>query len=66
MRARLMARASSLWCFAQVPVILRGMILPRSVVKRFSPAESLKSMVAFLMQNLHTFLLKKVLCLPPR
>jgi hypothetical protein len=56
-----MARASSLWCFAHVPVILRGMIFPRSEVKRFRPPASFQSMVAFLMQNLHTFLLKKVL-----
>ena len=30
-RAFLMARASCLWCFAHAPVILDGIILPRSV-----------------------------------
>jgi hypothetical protein len=44
-----------------VPVIRRGMIFPRSEVKRFRPPASFQSMVAFLMQNLHTFRLKKVL-----
>jgi hypothetical protein len=60
-----MARASSRWCFAQVPVIRRGMILPRSEVKRFKAPPSFQSMLAFFMQNLQTFLLKKVLCRPP-
>jgi hypothetical protein len=32
-RARLIAKVSSRWCFAQFPVIRLGMILPRSVVK---------------------------------
>jgi hypothetical protein len=31
--ARLMARVSSRWWMAQLPVILRGIILPRSVTK---------------------------------
>jgi hypothetical protein len=61
-----MAVASSLWCFAHVPVIRRGMIFPRSEVKRFRAPPSFQSIVAFLMQNLHTFLLKKVLWRPPR
>ena len=64
LRARLMAVASSRWCFAHVPVIRRGMIFPRSDVKRFNPPASFQSIVAFLMQNLQTFLLKKVLCRP--
>jgi hypothetical protein len=32
-RALLIATASSLWCFAQLPVILRGIIFPLSVTK---------------------------------
>jgi hypothetical protein len=39
--ALLMATVSILWCFAQLPEILRGMILPRSVVKYLSILESL-------------------------
>jgi len=31
--ARLMATVSMRWCLAQFPEILRGVILPRSVVK---------------------------------
>ena len=31
-RARSIALATSLWCFAQVPVMRRGRILPRSVI----------------------------------
>ncbi len=31
--ALLMATVISLWCFAQFPDILRGMIFPRSVMK---------------------------------
>lgn len=34
--ARLIAVEISLWCFAQVPVIRRGRILPPSAIKRFS------------------------------
>lgn len=39
--ALFMATVSILWCFAQLPEILRGMILPRSVVKYLSILESL-------------------------
>ena len=39
--ALFMATLSILWCFAQLPEILRGMILPRSVVKYLSILESL-------------------------
>jgi len=42
-RARLMATVISRWCLAQFPVIRRGMILPRSVVKSLSVCESLYS-----------------------
>ena len=61
LRALLMATASSRWCFAHVPVMRRGMILPRSAVNRFRPPASFQSMVAFLIQNLQTFRLKNVL-----
>jgi len=33
LRALLMAAVTSLWCLAQLPEILRGMIFPRSVIK---------------------------------
>jgi len=33
LRALLTATVTSLWCFAQFPEILRGMIFPRSVTK---------------------------------
>ena len=36
LRARLMAVFSSLWCFAQVPEILRGRILPLSLMNFLS------------------------------
>lgn len=36
MRARLIATASSRWCFAQVPVIRRGRILPPSLMNFLS------------------------------
>jgi len=39
--ALFMATVNILWCFAQLPEILRGMILPRSVVKYLSILESL-------------------------
>jgi len=39
--ALFMATVSILWCFAQLPEILRGMILPRSVVKYLSILASL-------------------------
>jgi hypothetical protein len=39
--ALLMATVSILWCLAQLPEILRGMILPRSVVKYLSDLASL-------------------------
>jgi hypothetical protein len=39
--ALFMATDSILWCLAQLPEILRGMILPRSVVKYLSILESL-------------------------
>lgn len=32
-RALLMAAVTCLWCLAQFPEILRGMIFPRSVMK---------------------------------
>ena len=35
-RARFTAVATSRWCFAQFPLMRRGMILPRSVRKYFS------------------------------
>ena len=35
-RARLIARASLRWCFAQVPVLRPGRILPRLEIKRES------------------------------
>src|SRR5438067_1228215 len=35
-RARLTAAATHRWCRAQVPVVRRGRILPRSEVDRFS------------------------------
>ncbi len=41
MRARLMAVASSLWCFAQVPVMRRGRIFPPSATNFLSFAVSL-------------------------
>ena len=39
--ALFMATVSILWCFAQLPLILLGMILPRSVVNIRSDFESL-------------------------
>lgn len=39
--ALFMATVSILWCLAQLPEILRGTILPRSVVKYLSILESL-------------------------
>jgi hypothetical protein len=39
--ALFMASASSRWCFAQLPEILLGVILPRSVVKYLSVRGSL-------------------------
>lgn len=39
--ALFIATVSILWCLAQLPEILRGMILPRSVVKYLSILESL-------------------------
>ncbi len=39
--ARLIANANWRWCFAQLPDILLGVILPRSVVKYLSVLVSL-------------------------
>jgi hypothetical protein len=46
-RALLMAVVNSRWCFAQFPVIRRGMILPLSVVKSRKVWVSLYSIFRF-------------------
>ena len=42
-RARLSAAVSIRWCFAQVPLLRRGSILPRSLMYRRMRPTSLKS-----------------------
>jgi len=41
MRARLIAVPTLRWCVAQLPLMRRGMTLPRSVMKYFSVCGSL-------------------------
>jgi hypothetical protein len=56
-RALLMATVNSRWCFAQFPVMRRGMILPLSVVKSRSVCGSLYSIFIFeSVQNRQNFL----------
>jgi len=56
-RALLMATVNSRWCFAQFPVMRRGMILPLSVVNSRNVCGSLYSIFIFeSVQNRQNFL----------
>src|SRR5659263_63969 len=65
--ARLIAMVSSLWCFAQLPVIRFGKILPRSDVNLRSLETSLYSINSTLSaQKAHTLRRVRLGLIPPR